>query len=266
MRCAACDFEFVWPIPPPEVTEAVYADSYFTGDGHGYGDYFARERRANLRKAEARLERLATLGVGRGARLLDIGCADGTVVREGVRRGLDARGVEVSAEALAAMAPEIRARTVSSIAEATRTGAFDAVTFFDVLEHLPTFLEVLRQARDAVRSGGIVGVVVPVIDNVNARLLPWTWDQYKPPEHLWYFSTRSLRALLEQEVGRVEVEEVAWRRDARWLGVARPTHTRLGGLARRIEELSVRTLLAGHVIPRRAVVDSVAMWARIPHA
>lgn len=264
MRCDACDFEFVWPVPPAKVTEAVYADSYFTGDGHGYSDYFARESNANRRKAEARLERLATLGVGRGARLLDVGCADGIVLREGVRRGLDVRGVEVSGEALAAMAPEIRARTVSSIAEATHSGAFDAVTFFDVLEHLPAFLDNLREARNAVRPGGIVGVVVPVIDNVNARWLPWTWDQYKPPEHLWYFSTRSLRALLEGVVGRVEAEEVAWRRDARWLGVARPAHTRLGRIARRVEELSVRALVAGGVVPRRAVVDSVAMWARTP--
>ena len=165
-RCAGCDFELAHPTPTPETLSRLYSKGYFTGGGSGYADYFASERPSNERKAVERLARLASLGVGPGARILDVGSADGTFVKAALALGLDAHGVEPSPQALAAIPEALRDRVHGSIDEAAAHGPWNAVTLWDVLEHLPGFLDALRTLRGALASRGVVGVVLPVIDNI----------------------------------------------------------------------------------------------------
>jgi hypothetical protein len=261
-RCSACDFEFVSPVPGADAIAEVYAEGYFRGAGHGYADYFEAERASNRRKAEQRLDRLTELGLEPGAKLLDLGCADGTFVQAALARGFDAFGIEVSSEAVAALPAEIRSRVSSSLDATSPAQSFDAITLWDVLEHLPEPLETLRTALSRAVPGAHVGVVVPVIDNFNARFWPASWDQYKPPEHLWYFSRRSLRALLEREVGEVALEEQVWRREARLFEVAARARGRNFGPLPWIEKALTRALMRARIVPAAWVEDSVAMYAR----
>src|SRR5688572_6236441 len=106
-RCADCDFEFVHPLPTPDAIAQIYASGYFQGEGHGYTDYFERERRTNQHKADERLGRLSELGLKPGSRLLDMGCADGTFLEAALARGFDAYGIEVSEEALSRLPSEL---------------------------------------------------------------------------------------------------------------------------------------------------------------
>ncbi|MFO0609326.1 MAG: class I SAM-dependent methyltransferase [Polyangiales bacterium] len=257
-RCDACDLEFVWPTPPPEALRAVYERGYFTGAGAGYDDYFGRERDLAARKAATRLDALASVARRRPGRLVDVGCAAGYFVEAALARGWDAHGVEPSPEARQGMAPSVAPRVAASLD--ALDGDFDAVTFWDVLEHLPDPLAALRAARARLRPDGVMGVVVPVIGSVNTRLAPRTWDQYKPPEHLWFFSRRAVREALWKGAGlRVVREEVAWRRDARFVdpeGRARGAFVRL---ARGVDGALHRALAS--VWPD-ATVDSVAFYAR----
>ena len=257
-RCGACDLEFVWPTPSPEALRAVYERGYFTGAGAGYDDYFGRERSIAARKADARLDALASVTQRRLGRLVDVGCAAGYFVEAALARGWDAHGVEPSPEARQGMSPSVAARVAPSL-EAL-DGAFDAVTFWDVLEHLPDPLAALREARARLRPGGVLGVVVPVIGSVNTRLAPRSWDQYKPPEHLWFFSRRAMRETLLRGAGaRVVREEVAWRRDARFVDPEGRSKNALVRVARGLDGALHRTI--ARALPE-ATVDSVAFYAR----
>jgi SAM-dependent methyltransferase len=259
-RCARCDFEFVFPTPSAAVLAEVYQSAYFSGGGHGYADYFERERHANHHKAKQRLDRLTQLGLAPGARLLDVGCADGTFVEAAIERGFDAYGIEVSAEALERLPLQLRGKIFTSFA--TAAGApYDAITMWDVLEHFDTPVATLREAVSLMRPGGLFGVVVPVIDNFNARHWPQTWDQYKPPEHLSFFSSASLRALLEREVGEVVLEESAWRRESRFCDVAARDPKALRPLAA-VEAALTRTFIKWGVVPGDWTEDSVALYAK----
>lgn len=213
-RCADCDFEFVWPTPSAAVIAEVYRAGYFTGPGAGYEDYFARERAQAARKAAVRLDRLAALGLTTG-RALDVGCAAGYFVEAARDRGFDAWGFEVSPEARAEVAAALRDRIVSSLIEAP--GDFDLLTLWDVLEHLPDPDASLRTLLPRLRPNGFVGIVVPVLGSLNTRIAPRTWDQYKPPEHLWYFSARALHALLARHGLAVVHAEPAWSRRTRFI-------------------------------------------------
>lgn len=260
-RCAPCDFEFVHPVPPPEVLEATYGGGYFEGDGHGYGDYFEAERAVTLRKAAQRLSRFEQLGLEPGAKLLDVGCASGIFLEAALERGYDAWGVEPSSSAVERARDSVRSRIFGSLEAATVHAPYRAITFWDVLEHLPSFVETLSVVRSLLAPRGWVGVVVPVIDNANARFFPTTWDQYKPPEHLWFFSRRSLRFVLSKHVGPVRFEEPAWVRRARLLDVAWPARGRLASAVRAAEVAATTVAFAALRLPRAWRVDSMAMYA-----
>ena len=258
-RCAACDLEFVWPTPPPEAVEAVYADGYFSGDGHGYRDYFGRERAQATRKSTVRLDALDALGC-RGGRLLGVGCAAGFFVEDARARGYEAFGVEPSPEAQRAWSEAARPWLMGDLDAARAHGPFDVITAWDVLEHLPDPLATLRALRAMAKPDAVFAVVVPVIGNVNTRLAPATWDQYKPPEHLWFFSCASMRALLRAGAGATVLrEDVAWSRDARWVDLEGTSRAPLTRALRAIDGAAHR--LARAVAPS-LTVDSVAFYAK----
>lgn len=256
-RCDRCDLERVYPLPDAAAMEDVYRAGYFSGPGAGYDDYFERERGIAARKSASRLDRVAELGV-RGGRALDVGCAAGYFLEAAMDRGFAVRGVEPSEEARAHADDRVRGAIVEALGD--DEAPFDLITFWDVLEHLADPVATLADAAPRLAPGGVVGVVVPVLGSVNTRLAPRTWDQYKPPEHLWFFSPRAMRAALSRAGLEVAHEEPAWTRPARFID---PEHRRRDPLTRALRGLDATlhralALLAGPAL----LVDSVAFYAR----
>lgn len=256
-RCAACDLEFVHPTPSPEAIAAVYAEGYFTGGA--YADYFENERRTSQHKARQRLDTLAELGLGSG-RLLDLGCAAGYFVDEALGRGFDAWGVEPSADARQQVPARALDRVVAALDDPRLPTQFEAVTLWDVLEHLPDPEAALAGIRGRLARGGWLGIVVPAIGNINTRWAPTTWDQYKPPEHLWYWSLRSLSMFLDRHGFELVRHDVAWERASRWFDL-QGTRRHPGARTLRKLDAAVHRAIAA-VAGRGVITDSIAVYAR----
>jgi SAM-dependent methyltransferase len=138
------------------------------------------------------------LGPGRGQRVLDVGAYCGFFVDVARRAGFDAEGLELSRWAAAqarALGVPVRNETIE---ERARSGArYDALTLWDVVEHLADPRRDLAHAFALLRPGG--RLLLSTIDarSLVARLLgarwPWLMDM-----HLFYFDRRNLPALLEQ--------------------------------------------------------------------
>ncbi|MEK7474369.1 MAG: class I SAM-dependent methyltransferase [Candidatus Coatesbacteria bacterium] len=144
-----------------------------------------------------RMLRLLELVVAPG-RLVDVGCGPGALLAAAAPRWR-ATGVELSRWSTA----EARRRG-GEVVEGTLAGAafpdasIDAVTMLDVVEHLPDPREVLAEVRRILRPGGAVLVLTPDVGAFMARAMgAWWWGLR--PAHLYYFSARTLRALLDQE-------------------------------------------------------------------
>jgi hypothetical protein len=75
------------------------------------------------------------------------------------------------------------------------TGSLDGVTLWDVLEHVPNPLGALTTCRELLQENGWIALNVPAIDSFLARGLGARWPLLLP-EHLHYFTRRSLRHLL----------------------------------------------------------------------
>ncbi len=113
-----------------------------------------------------------------GARVLDVGCGDGALVRMMTREGAQATGLEINEAQLA------RARAESPVggesyrvgrAEALpfEDGAFDIVVFFNSLHHVPIEFQekALAEAARILERGGRLFVMEPVAEGPHFELL-----------------------------------------------------------------------------------------------
>jgi 2-polyprenyl-3-methyl-5-hydroxy-6-metoxy-1,4-benzoquinol methylase len=142
------------------------------------------------------LERLT--GPPNGRRLLDVGCYTGIFVEIAARHGWDAWGVEPCRWAV----KHARTRGLHVVQGTLDTASlpqatFDVVTMWDVIEHVTDPYGTLQQAYRLLKSGGLVVVHTIDIESPFARLMgprwPWLMEM-----HIYYFSRRTLRAMLEK--------------------------------------------------------------------
>jgi len=196
VRCRACGFVSVDPLPAPVAALAQYDEGYFRGD-RGYRDYAAEEVvfRAVFRRRVTRLRAFGARG-----RVLDVGAATGAFLVEARALGFAGAGVEPSAWA-AQRARDAGFDVVTGTLEGFRApgearAGFDLVTSFDVVEHLVDPVAGLRALARYARPGALVAVTVPDFGGGWARACGARWPFVTPREHLHYFTRRTLRAAL----------------------------------------------------------------------
>ncbi|MFP4056864.1 MAG: class I SAM-dependent methyltransferase [Candidatus Brocadiia bacterium] len=194
VRCAACGMVFVWPQPPADQLEALYAAPGY----HAAID--EAERRRTFARRLGQLEELAP----RRGRLLDVGCSTGTFLQVARDEGWDAAGVDLDPQAVeAARARGLDARCGRIEEAGFEPQSFDVVTLFDLVEHTPEPRATLAACRRLLRPGGLLALTTPDIGGLVPRVTYWlsartlgAWDHPTPPGHLVQFSRRTLRQML----------------------------------------------------------------------
>ncbi|MBI4294965.1 MAG: class I SAM-dependent methyltransferase [Chloroflexi bacterium] len=158
--------------------------------------YVEADQQARLPTFRRNFRPLASLYSGAG-RLLDIGCYVGAFLEVARQQGWDAWGVEPSEWAARLAQDKGFPVSVGTLRQAGFTSdCFDAVTLWDVIEHLPDPMGELREVHRILRPGGSVLVHTVNIDSKFARLMDGRWP-WLMEMHLYYFSPRTLCRMLE---------------------------------------------------------------------
>ena len=199
--CPDCALVHLDPVPSPDESAALYGESYFTGGGVGeYIDYAADDDLHRI-NARSHIARLARTRKGPPGRLLDFGCAYGFVADELRAAGWDVEGVEIS-EIAAQHARDRFGLTVYPDFEkaiaANGEGAFDVITFFQVLSQLPSSAAALDSAHALLRPGGMVMVESSNRGGTIARALGRHWHLIAPPSVISLFEPETLDGLLRR--------------------------------------------------------------------
>lgn len=132
------------------------------------------------------------------ARLIEIGTGAGFFLKAATRAGFDAYGLELSTEAAEYARTTLGLRVMQTPAEDMpfEPGYFDAAAMFEVIEHLRDPLRVVRAARKALKPGGRFVVSTPNLGALSRQVLGDKWAVLSPAEHLYYFTEKTLRAML----------------------------------------------------------------------
>ena len=141
-----------------------------------------------------------------GGRLLDVGCATGNFLM-GMKRlpNWELYGVEPNEHA-ARVAQENGLNVFVGVLEQARypDNFFDAVTLWDVLEHLHDPKTSLKEIFRILKPGGLLVVRVPNLDSWDAGIFRRAWAGLDAPRHLYVFDRRTLSQILEQAGLRVK--------------------------------------------------------------
>jgi 2-polyprenyl-3-methyl-5-hydroxy-6-metoxy-1,4-benzoquinol methylase len=195
-------------MPGPEELAAFYPRQYWWNPSGGVLRVLeCLYRRIVLRDHVAFIMAAASgLQGQRAPLLLEIGCGGGTLLGLLKTKGFRVRGMDSSSEA-AAIA---RAQSGVDVVVGSRLhdagfedAAFDLVTLFHVIEHVPDPRDVLAEVRRILQPKGRVIVQAPNIASWQARLCGRRWYGLDVPRHVINHSARSLLRLLSDEGFRV---------------------------------------------------------------
>jgi SAM-dependent methyltransferase len=129
-------------------------------------------------------------------RLLDVGCASGLFLRCAADAGWNVIGVEPSKTLCKEATKTLtgRGEVICSTLQDSglRISSFDAVTMWDVLEHVRDPIEFMNACGSLLKPGGHLFVNVPDLNSLQARILGARWPLLLP-EHLNYFNRKSLK-------------------------------------------------------------------------
>lgn len=178
-------------------------------------------RHGNLRQCHAYvlpdLERMMT-GLAPGARVLDVGCGNGSLTAEFGRMGYDVTGVDLSREGIEQARAHYPAGRFEVLAADERllenlgVEPFDLVCSVEVIEHLYDPAALLAGCFAALRPGGMLLLSTPYhgyLKNL-AISLAGGWDKHADPlkggGHIKFYSMPTLReAAMRAGFERVEI-------------------------------------------------------------
>ena len=138
--------------------DRLYGHGYFHGEGSGYSPEGYQNEHADW----SALLDLIREDSAEPIRWLDVGCAFGYLIEQAEQRSIEAYGVDISSYALR-QSQKARGKLSQAVADALpfRDGVFDAVSCFDLVEHLTNPAAVIEEAQRVLKSNGILLLSTP---------------------------------------------------------------------------------------------------------
>jgi len=198
VKCRNCGLIYQNPQPTQEEIQEAYPAAYETFNvGHPRSWLEMQAHRYGIEK------RCNTVVYTKrqGGKILDIGCSTGTFL-DAMRTkfGWEAYGVEVN-EYAAEIARErfkLEIFTGSLKRASYPSDYFDAITLWDVLEHVTDPSSTLSEVKRIMKPDGILILRVPNYDSWGARIFGQTWAGLDAPRHLYVFSRKNLITVLDK--------------------------------------------------------------------
>ena len=215
VNCKSCGLCYVAESISAEDLVHYYGEAYYTGKQQkAYADYFGfREaRKSHFKSLMPTIRRYVAKDQ---VRALDVGCAAGFFLEVAQEEGWQAQGIEMSPYmseyARESLGLDVLTGTLEEVS--LPESAFNLITMWDVIEHLIDPLNTLKQACSLLAPGGLIAISTGDIGGATARIYNRRWALLAPPGHLFYFSRRTLFAMLRQ----AHFEPLGWQSDGVFL-------------------------------------------------
>ena len=198
VACINCGLTLINPRPPFATIRAGYDPDYSAG--------YTRKAAKKLRRARRRVKRLRRTYPGI-QRWLDVGCSAGFVVKAATEAGLAAHGVDIESSGIAYGRDTLGLQHLAEgllHEQAYPSGHFDAISAYDVIEHVPDLNAFVAELKRILHGDGVIEIGTPDIGHWRVPRALDTWNEFKPSEHLYYFNRRTLGQLLGNNGLRIE--------------------------------------------------------------
>jgi 2-polyprenyl-3-methyl-5-hydroxy-6-metoxy-1,4-benzoquinol methylase len=193
VRCGNCRLVYVNPRLMEKELSELYNENLISPL-----HYYLENKADDEKTFEKRLDIIENY-VQKG-RMLDVGCAIGTFSAVAQKRGWKVTGIDINEGSARHCRENLGLDVVAGSFDDADfpQDHYDVVLMNDLLEHVPSPTKTLEKAHSLLKTGGLIFIVTPKIDSFMARASGSRWLHLKPNEHLFYFSSDTIRRLLEK--------------------------------------------------------------------
>lgn len=191
MECRSCTHRF---LPTTEYQQHLIETGYDADyAGFRHDPVFGRRIRAAI-AADIRTR------LSLPASVLDVGCGNGDFIRAAREYGFETQGIDVSEAAVRFCTETGLAARFGDFLKLEFDTRFDAITMWDVVEHLRQPGAFLIRAKELLKPGGYLFLKIPGFARLNFYPIRF-WNHLArtllgAPGHVQYFTPKSLSALL----------------------------------------------------------------------
>ncbi len=210
VACKSCGLQYVSPRPTiAEIAKYYSAEYFMQRTERGYDNYFSE-------KVKDEIERVIKLNITDlgffefskqlqpQKQALDIGCAAGYFVNYLQQQGWDSQGIDVSTECVDFAREHGLAVVAGDYLQHDYKQRFDLITMWASIEHLHTPELFLKKIYMELADHGRLYISTCRVGVSFSKLYGSNWRFYNFPEHLFFFSLKTLKRLLQNAGFEIE--------------------------------------------------------------
>jgi 2-polyprenyl-3-methyl-5-hydroxy-6-metoxy-1,4-benzoquinol methylase len=189
VKCKNCHLIYVNPIEKA---------SKINGDYSKMGNPDAPIiRESRLRAAKSQLGLIKNYK--NGTTLLDVGCGEGFFLFNASKAGYTSKGIDISQDAAEYARREFGLNVEAKPFKELQfpENYFDVVTLWQVLEHVPYPLMVLKEVHRILKPGGLLATSTPDIEGIMAKIFRRKWWNLRRL-HINQFTAKTLADMLNR--------------------------------------------------------------------
>lgn len=196
IRCLNCDLLRTFPVP--KKTTATSEDINLRLENYELWSSFAQYLIDFVKKHQKR----------KRINFLDIGSNIGILVKLAEENGWQGTGIDLDKKAVDAGRRHLGINLHHTSLENAHFGSqeFDVVVLSHTLEHIQQPKRLIKDMRRILKREGVLVIQLPNIEGLPVNLQKIrreVWYGYWPTQHIWHFTKKTIRRLLEDEGFRI---------------------------------------------------------------
>ena len=184
IECKTCGIIFLDPFPESNKVKKQYEK-----DDLRNSQYYESNRPYDIISFAKRWKIIEDVIKKRPKKILDYGCSTGNFIEASKIRGYKVQGKELNKRSI-----EICKSKGFDVSSKISARDFDLIHAGDLIEHVTDPREFLTEVTDYLKPKGHLVISTPDFGNIFAHKI-----QIKPAEHLYYFTRKSMKRLLEEK-------------------------------------------------------------------
>ena len=198
VQCNQCAMVYTNPRLSNKAIIQLYTSNYFNNTAYGYSNYTENPHLKRLNFKRWIQAALPYLPKQNGLLALDVGCAAGYAFDTYKAHHITVAGVEMDMGYHASLTAQGYNIYASTILELNTTLQYHIITLFDVVEHLTHVHDNFAKLHTLLAPNGLLVIVTPNYNSMQRKVVGKHWFQFKPIEHINYFTLSSLTAVAAQ--------------------------------------------------------------------